>query len=170
MEGFNLTTVLLTILIIIIPFQCCLSKRIRDFVFSLLSLENIRENREKIMFVLKRLHYVILYGIAFIIIFILLLIVFLPTPSDETISSHWHHLMKPSKTKYSLRVLDDGDEMPDIYCLNNKTAIKKVLQNKELITEMLKGLAVSRAPCVASYHFKKKNETRMPHFLILNNR
>jgi len=126
--------------------------------------------RNIFLFLLKKIHYVILYGVILCVVVIILLIIFLPPPSDESITARYKHLVDQKHSSYETRVLDEGDEMPEIYCVKNKKEILKVLSNKDLIGEMIKSLVISNAPCVASYHFKKKNETKMPNFIMLNKR
>lgn len=106
-------------------------------------------------------------GSVFLLFFI---IMFAPNPSDQYIYENYKYLIPRFDRAYRQRIIDDGDEMPDIYCVENKTSILKVLGDKELISEMINGLSLSRLPCVSSYHFTKINQTMMPKFLLLRKR
>ena len=114
------------------------------------------------------------YGIIFtfigFILFVVFLIAILPTPSDDQIKALYQHLLSPVEKKYKQRVLDEGDSMPEVYCVQNTSEVLKILKDKERIYEMINALAISKLPCISSYHFKKENETRVPHFILLNKR
>lgn len=87
---------------------------------------------------------------------------------DEFINKNYKYIRDP-KTLYQ-RVLDNGDKMPEIYCVHNISEIETVIKDRELIYDMMSSLEASTLPCVSSYHFKRKNDTAMPNFILLNKR
>lgn len=85
-----------------------------------------------------------------------------------------HLIFKKFKGKWSPRILDNGDSMPEsIYCLENDTIIGKILQDKDFINKMLLKMENYNLPCISSFHLKDnkiESSTSMPNFIILNNR
>lgn len=92
-------------------------------------------------------------------------------PNDKQ-ENFLNFLKTPKRFAYRQRILDKNDTMPAIKYVESAEEIKEILQDRDYMEDLLRGLTQNDYPCVYSYHVisdKKEivNET-LPHFMILN--
>jgi hypothetical protein len=104
-------------------------------------------------------------------VFIVFLIIFLSYLSEKKQDFFLNYLVNPKQFAYRQRILDKNDTMPKIKYVQSVDEIKDILNNRDFMEDLLRGLTQNDFPCVYSYHTINEKETineTLPHFMILN--
>jgi len=88
---------------------------------------------------------------------------------------NYEHLIEAKKSnfKYIQRIMDNDEAIPnDVYCLENDTAILKVLENEKLISKLKEEMYEKDLPCIATYYLRQNPDDFeiIPNFVMVNRR